>query len=115
MFLRIFGWFFILLAVMVLGYDCWLWAQSTTSSHEFGMHMFSIPLLSLGELWFTLSTDTLNLLQVFVQRTLLVPELWEQGFVPLLALPASMVFGGLGIILLLLSFLFRRKKEPEYF
>lgn len=56
--------------------------------------------LTIGELWYLLDRDSLNLMQAVVQRHLL-PLLWD-GVVVLLLQPAWIVCGVAGPVLVLL-------------
>jgi len=56
--------------------------------------------LTLGELWYLLNRDSLNLMQAITQRYLL-PILWD-GMVVLLLQPAWIVLGVTGPVLVLL-------------
>lgn len=51
-----------------------------------------------GELWFTLSPDTLNLMQAVTQRYV-SPALWDPAIVAVLKLPAVAVLGLLTALL----------------
>ena len=52
----------------------------------------------LGQTWYTLHVESLNLAQVLLERYLW-PPLWNPGVVTLLQWPTWMVFAGLAIIL----------------
>lgn len=53
-------------------------------------------LVSLGEVWFSLSPGTLNLSQAVIQRYI-SPELWDPGVIWLLGQSATVVFGLLAL------------------
>ena len=119
MFLRILGWVFLVFALIALGYDCWLWSQdpSVPAGQSLGAlwsNMSYTSMHSLGDLWFGVSPDTLNLFQVFIQRTLSMPELWELGFIPFLTLSSTVIFGGLGLMFLVLSLLFVQRTSEHF-
>ena len=57
--------------------------------------------LTLGELWFTLDTGSLNLSQAVIQRYV-HPAIWDPGIITLLRSPSWIFFGILGILLLAL-------------
>jgi len=65
---------------------------------------------ALGELWFLLSPDSLNLLQAVVQRYLW-PWLWDPAAVWLLRLPSWLILGLVGLGLRLAC---RRRASPVY-
>ncbi|MCG8493228.1 MAG: hypothetical protein MI743_16525 [Sneathiellales bacterium] len=63
----------------------------------------------LGQLWFELDSESLNLTQAIVQRYLL-PELWDPVIVTILLWPAWVIFLVPGFILLLIF----RKRSNRY-
>ncbi len=67
-------------------------------------------LRALGEWWFRLDRDSLQLLQPAVERHLAV-WLWDPVLLTLLEQPAALVFGGLGLVLLAAAALARRQSE----
>jgi hypothetical protein len=54
---------------------------------------------ALGKLWYDLHPASLNMAQAGIQRHL-TPAIWDPGIVTILTLPAALVLGGLGILLL---------------
>jgi hypothetical protein len=58
--------------------------------------------IALGELWFRLAPGSLNLSQAIVQRYLL-PSLWDPVLINVLLLPAWLVFGLPGLLLVWLG------------
>ncbi|UUP17710.1 hypothetical protein [Nitratireductor thuwali] len=64
----------------------------------------------LGQSWYSVSPDTLNLAQATVQRYLL-PALWDPVIVFVLTLPGWAVFAVLALILHLIG-LPRRHRKP---
>ena len=72
--LRYLGRFILLLAFAVLTVGVWVWL----AGHDVTK--------SAGKVWYQLAPEALNLSQAIVQRYLL-PEIWEQGAVPLLLRP----------------------------
>ena len=91
---RILGWLLILLALVLLAAQAWAAWQ--------GGVWLAKP---LGALWYEWSRGSLNLTQAIVQRHL-HPAIWDNGFLPVLELPAWLVFAVLGLVL---AFLFRRR------
>ena len=93
--LRLFGAMFILASLGAFGYDAWTWLMSGTWG-----------LSTVGEVWYDLSPDSIQLLQAFIQR-FISPLLWERGFIPFLLFPLSFALGILGIGFLAIQALFR--------
>ena len=56
----------------------------------------------VGEIWYALAPDSLNLFQVGVQRYLW-PPLWDPGIVTILLSPAWAVPGALAVVFWLIS------------
>ena len=65
------------------------------------------PMGSLGEVWYSLSPATLNLLQAGIQRHV-APELWDMVVLPTLLWPAVLVALVPAAVLLVLGFWPRR-------
>ncbi len=63
----------------------------------------------LGQLWFELDSDSLNLTQAIVQRYLF-PQLWDPIILELLLWPAWVVVMAPGILLVLLF----RSRQSKY-
>ena len=95
---RIIGWLLILLALLLFGADAW------TAWH--GGAWAAKP---LGAVWYEWGRGSLNLTQAIIQRYI-HPAIWDKGFLPLLEMPAWLVFGVLGLILALL---FRRRTPKK--
>lgn len=92
---RAFGWAFLILALVVLARDVWTWIGGGP-----------IRLMRLGELWFHLDSESLNLTQALTQRYL-HPAVWDPGVVTVLLWPAAMILAGVGLVLLVA---FRRRR-----
>jgi hypothetical protein len=95
---RILGWILTGGAFLVLGHDFLQYLDSQT------WHS-----ILLGELWFTINPEGLNLTQAIVQRYIW-PTLWDPVILSLLLWPAWLVFLAPGLLLLLL---FRKRRKPE--
>ncbi|MBO0332985.1 hypothetical protein J0X12_05135 [Sneathiella sp. CAU 1612] len=95
---RILGWILTGGAFLVLGHDFLQYLDSQT------WHS-----ILLGELWFTINPEGLNLTQAIVQRYIW-PTLWDPVILSLLLWPACLVFLAPGLLLLLL---FRKRRKPE--
>jgi len=93
---RLIGWAFIAIAFMVLGRD--LLQFLNTGELQF---------ILLGELWYNLFPEGLNLAQAIVQRYLF-PSLWDPVILTILLWPAWLDFFVPGVVLI---FLFRKKKN----
>ena len=93
---RLIGWAFIAIAFMVLGRD--LLQFLNTGELQF---------ILLGELWYNLFPEGLNLTQAIVQRYLL-PSLWDPVILTILLWPAWLDFFVPGLVLIIL---FRKKKN----
>jgi hypothetical protein len=95
------GWFLVLAALAVAGWE--LLAPDPASG---------IGLRPAGELWFSLSVGSLNLMQAVIERYIW-PALWDPGVVSILQLPALLVFAVPGLLLLIACFgrrSFRRRR-----
>jgi len=68
----------------------------------------SFRLSSLGEIWALLHRDSLLLLEPALVRHV-APWTWEDAVFPVLQQPAILDLGILGLVLMLLSRLFRRR------
>lgn len=88
---RAIGWALVVLAVLVLARDLWVWGQGGAGFRA----------ISAGELWYGLDRSSLNLMQALTQR-FLWPPLWDPGAVTVLRWPAVLIFGVPGLALLLL-------------
>ncbi len=88
--LRWFGWILLLGAIASLGSDA-------IAAIEGG----ALRLRPMGEMWFTLSPATLNLVQAVVQRYL-APALWDDIILPILNWPTVVVLGTPGLLLVVL-------------
>lgn len=64
---------------------------------------------SLGQVWFCLSPETLNLSQAVIQRYV-SPELWDPGIIWLLGQPATVVFGLIALVFFLAAWAFTRRR-----
>jgi hypothetical protein len=69
----------------------------------------SVLTTPLGLLWYSVSPDSLNAAQAGIQRHVL-PYLWDPVIQSILLLPAFVVFGVLGALLMLAG---RRKRVPR--
>ncbi|MEX1037007.1 MAG: hypothetical protein WDZ54_13735 [Sneathiella sp.] len=95
---RIIGWILIGSAFLVLGHDI-LKYLNTEAWHS----------ILLGELWYNLNPQGLNLTQAIVQRYL-TPILWDPVILTVLLWPAWAVFLLPGVVLLLL---FRKRRTSS--
>ena len=95
---RIIAWILIGCAFMVLGHDLLQYLDSKS--------WYSIL---LGELWFMIAPEGLNLTQAIVQRYI-TPTLWDPVILTMLLWPAWLVFLVPGLVLLLL---FRKRRKAE--
>jgi hypothetical protein len=66
-----------------------------------------IFLTRIGQFWIEIHTASFQLFQAFVERYA-TSDIWQFVVQPVLNQPASVVFGGLSIVLILLG----RKKRP---
>jgi len=71
------GRFFIVLALAILGIAIWLWLMGENIT------------LPGGQLWFSLDNNSLNFLQVILQRHLSLPAFWDDFIVPYLLQPPA--------------------------
>jgi hypothetical protein len=99
-FLRLIGWLLILVALGLLAHEVYLWA--TTGEWK---------LLAAGQLWFDLHKDSLLLVQPAIERYLW-PPLWDP-IETALTWPAWAVIGGIGLIVLALTQLVRRRRRSN--
>ncbi|MGO1119747.1 hypothetical protein ACTL6U_13615 [Rhodovibrionaceae bacterium A322] len=86
--LRIVGFIFVGLALLILGVDIWRWL--TTKSFAFR---------PLGQVWYDLSPGSLNLIQAVIERYLWSP-LYDPLLLTLLQQKASLVLAVFGLLLL---------------
>jgi hypothetical protein len=70
--------------------------------------------MPLGELWAWVHTPSLGLLEAAIVRYL-SEDLWYDWIFPVLEAPAWVVFGVPGLVLLALSFAFRRRRHRRAF
>lgn len=92
---RVIGWIFVVAAIAILVRDIIAWIDTG-----------ALAVAATGELWFTLHSGSLNLLQAITQRYIF-PALWDPIFVTVLLWPAFVVVGVPGLIL---SYAFRRRR-----
>lgn len=95
-FLLFFALVFLALAVVSLGYELLLWVET-------GRYR----VLTLGELWYSVDPGGLNLAQAIVQRYV-SPDLWDGPILALLLRPGWPTFAFSGVLLLIVTRLFRR-------
>lgn len=107
---RAIGWALIILAVVTLGYDvvAW-WHQQPESLTQLGRvgRIGEVHLSAVGEIWFRIDSDSLELAQPAIERHLW-PWLWDPVILTVLLWPAYATLLGLGVIFLLL---FRRRRR----
>jgi len=90
---RLLGLFFLVTALLVLGADL-----AAAGRGDDGQ------IMPLGALWYDLHPASLNLVQAVIERYVWEP-LWDPVLLSVLRLPAALVFGVLGLLLIGLSFL----------
>ncbi len=90
---RLFGLFFLLVALLVLAAD--LAAAGQGGDTE---------IMPLGALWYSLNPASLNLVQAVIERYIWEP-LWDPVLLAVLQWPAAPSFGLLGVLLMVLGFL----------
>jgi hypothetical protein len=95
---RILGWILIVLSLMLLGNEI----LASLRAGEWAPQL-------LGQLWFELDGESLNLTQAIVQRYLF-PQLWDPVIIELLLWPAWIIFAVPGIVLLILF----RKRTSDF-
>ena len=88
--MRILGMIFILLAAVAAGADC-----VATNAEGFRLR-------DVGEVWFLIHRDSLQLAQPAVERHI-SPVLWDPYILTLITWPATFVLLGVGLIFWLLS------------
>mgnify|MGYP000850485974 CR=1 FL=1 len=89
---RLLGWILVLAGIIVVARDGMIWFKDGT-----------YPLITGGEVWYSIDVDSLNLVQAVVQRYL-SPEVWDPGIQTVLLWPAAATLAGTGVILLALFF-----------
>lgn len=82
------GWVLLLAALAAAGYEL------NAAIHNGAWHP-----VALGELWYRLSPDSLNLAQAVIQRYI-AAWLWQPAIVSILRLPGWLVFGVPAVLLL---------------
>jgi len=103
------GWLLILLAAAVLAYDVWVWqGGEPLAGRRLGMDGEALfHLTRVGEVWFYLHPDSLQIAQPAIERHLW-PALWDPVLLTILLMPASLLLAILGVLFLLL---FRRRRR----
>jgi hypothetical protein len=89
---RLLGWTLVLAGIIVAVRDAMEWFKT-------GIY----PLITGGEVWYSINVDSLNLVQAVVQRYL-SPEVWDPGIQTVWLWPAAATLAGTGVILLALFF-----------
>ena len=97
--MRTFALILILLGTIVLGYDAVIFLDHG----EF-------PMTPIGQIWASIHRNSLLLLQPAIERHI-HPALWEWVVFPILQQSAALVFIGLGLAILLLRALARRRAK----
>ncbi len=95
--MRSFALILILLGAIVLGYDAVVFLDRG-----------DFPMTQIGTIWAAVHRDSLLLLQPAIERHV-HPALWEWFIFPLLQQPAAVVLIGLGVAILALRALARRR------
>ena len=95
---RIIGWLFLAAAVAALGWDVVVWVDAG-----------AVPFTALGQHWYALDRTSLGLVQVVFERYIW-PPLWHPGASWILLRPTWLVFGILGLALVLV---FRRRRRAS--
>ena len=94
------------------------WVLALSAGFVLGTELVSFAgtgkyhVIAAGELWFELHSGSLNLSQAVIQRYL-HPWLWEPAIVTVLRAPASALFGVLGLALIGLWVVKRKRKEGD--
>ncbi|HLI10889.1 MAG TPA: hypothetical protein VKY65_04760 [Alphaproteobacteria bacterium] len=101
---RIIGWLLLFGAVLVVANEAYAWLDKG-----------SYHIIAAGELWYDLDRDSLNLMQAVIQRYI-APALWDDVMRPLLLLPAWLILGVPGLVLVLLGrWRQARRRTPRRF
>ena len=95
---RLLGWIFVALALMCLGADVMAMLERGT----FG-------LLGLGELWAALDSNSMIAVGDAIAGTTF-PEVWNPGMTTFLKVPGFVLFGLIGLALLIL---FRKRERVQ--
>lgn len=93
---RIIGWILLIFGLMLIGNEI----LASLKAGEWAPQL-------LGQMWFELDVESLNLVQALIQRYLF-PQLWDPIIVELLLWPAWVVFTVPGLLLLIL---FRKRNK----
>ena len=96
--MRLLGALAILLALAEFGLGVWEWMGGIRD-----------PIRSLGEFWFAVHPNSLQLAQPAIERYVL-PDLWNPVIVTILTWPLVAVLLVIGVVLLLLARAGRRKR-----
>jgi hypothetical protein len=97
---RLLGWVLLFIALAILGFEGTAWLVAGD------YHAFA-----LGELWYRLAPESLNIAQAGIQRGV-HPLLWDPVITSLLLLPASLVPAVPGLALVILC---RRRTRRRRF
>ena len=100
--IRIIGYTFAILAITVASYELWQAVAGT------GWRM-----LTLGEIWYKIDSQSLSVSQAGIQRYV-APWLWEPVITTILFMPAWVVFGAPGLLLLWVGRKKFRAKRRRY-
>lgn len=93
---RIIGWILLIFGLMLIGNEI----LASLKAGEWAPQL-------LGQMWFELDVESLNLVQALIQRYLF-PQLWDPIIVELLLWPAWVIFIVPGLLLLIL---FRKRNK----
>ena len=96
--MRLLGWLIILLALAEFGFSAWNWFGGARTLFR-----------SVGEFWFANHPNSLQLAQPAIERYVL-PDLWNPVIVTFLTWPLVAVLMVIGVALLLLARIGKRKR-----
>ncbi|MEC8622263.1 MAG: hypothetical protein VXY05_04015 [Pseudomonadota bacterium] len=88
--IRLIGWIFVLAALIVLLIELRFWL----SSGEW-------ELIPIGQLWYQLHAESLNIAQAIIQRYL-HPSVWDPWIVAILLTPGWPTFSTIGAVIIIL-------------
>jgi hypothetical protein len=95
--LHLLGWLFVFAGLVVFARDLWIW-----------LTLDRLSLAPIGNIWNSIHSSSLQLLQAGVERNV-APWLWWDVIFPIVLAPAAPVLAAIGLLLVVLT---RRRKPP---
>ena len=97
--IRLIGWIFVLAALIILLIELRFWLTSG-----------EWHLIPIGQLWYQLHSESLNIAQAVIQRYL-HPYIWDPWILAILLTPSWPTFSAIGAVIIVLCRLTSRRPE----